>query len=83
MLPIATNPYFDAVLKEHVIRAARRRGVTLADLERAFASERSAIEFLKECGPDAYETYLEDASEAVDHVGWILIDKATGCEISA
>ena len=83
MLPITLNPYLDAILKEHVIRQARRHGLPLEALERAFDSEAAAVEFLKACGGKAYEDYVDDASAAVDHVGWILVDKATGVELPA
>ena len=72
MLSIALNPYFDAVLRAHVVRAARRNGLSLEDLERLLDSEAEAIEYLKGCGIDTYEAYVEAASAAVNHVGWII-----------
>lgn len=73
MLPIALNPYFDAVLRRHVARAATSRGLALSDLESTFASEADAIRFLRECGDETYLAYEEDASASVDHVGWIVV----------
>lgn len=76
VLPIALNPYFDDILRRHVARAARDRGLTLTDLEKSLSSEADAVKFLRECGDHAYLAYEEDASATVDHVGWIVVDEA-------
>jgi len=42
------------------------------DLEALLRTEGEALEFLKGCGVDLFEAYVEDASAAVDHVGWVV-----------
>lgn len=76
VLPIALNPYFDDILRRHVVRAARDHGVPLEELERAFDSEADAISFLRRSGREYYEAYVEEADEAVDHHGWVVVDRS-------
>lgn len=82
-MDIALNPFMDAILREHVIRVARRKGVPLADLEDLLQDEADAIEYLKECGVEVYLAYLEASSAAVDHVGWVVQPAGRGARSEA
>lgn len=72
MLEVAFNPYLDGILREHLIRAAVKFEIPVADLEELLENESDAIEWLKEASLEAYEAYLEDADAAVNHVGWVV-----------
>ncbi len=75
MLPIALDPYFDPILRIAIDRAARRKGIALADLERSFESTGDAFDWLREADAEEFTAYVESASAAIDHVGWLIVDK--------
>lgn len=72
VLEVAYNPYLDAVLREHLLRAAAKFEIPIHDLEDLLENEADAVAWLKEASPDAFEAYVDDADAAVNHVGWVL-----------
>ncbi len=77
-MDVRFDPFLDAILREHLVAAARKNGVALAELEDLLSSPSDAIEYLKECGVETYLAYLEAATAAVDDVGWIVVPRTAG-----
>lgn len=81
MVSFRFDPRFDAILRDHVLQAARLHGYDARALDAIVQTPEDALSFLRVLGDHHYDAYVEHASLAVDDVGWILLDARTGREL--